>query len=362
MSTEAEAALVERFRLRSLVEACLIVEEGVAATKDVDLGMVGGAGLAQGPFAAADEQGLDSVLEALERAEARNGSDFSPPVLLRRLVAQGRLGRSCGQGFFPYPRPDAGTGGESVLLETRGPVAIAWLDRPPANPLSPALLGELAELWRSLDGAVRALVITSSSPAVFSAGADIREFTRMDQTTGRELMDLAHGLLRDMERSSRVTIAAVNSLAYGGGCELAMGCDLRIAAESANFAQPEIGLGIIPGFGGTQRLPRLVGPAQALEMNLTGQPVGAWEALRLGLVNRVVPDHELLDSALGWATKLAQQAPISVGQIKAVSDVRDLDEGIEAEKRGFLEAFASDDAREGLSAFLEKRQARFSGR
>ena len=362
MSTEADAELVERFRLRSLVEACLIVEEGIASTKDVDLGMTGGAGLAQGPFAAADERGLDSVLEALESAEARLGEDFSPPVLLRRLVAQGRLGRSSGQGFFPYPRPDPDGTGENVLLETRGQVAIAWLDRPPANPLSPALLSELAELWRSLDGVVRALVITSSSPAVFCAGADIREFQRMDQTTARELMDLAHGLLRDMERSSTVTIAAVNSLAYGGGCELAMGCDLRIAAESATFGQPEIGLGIIPGFGGTQRLPRLVGPARALEMNLVGQPVGAWEALRIGLVNRVVPDHEPLDSALGFATKLAQQAPISVAQIKAVSDAPDLDEGIEAEKQGFLEAFASDDAREGVTAFLEKRQARFSGR
>ena len=361
MSTETDAALVERFRLRSLVEACLIVEEGVAATKDVDIGMTGGAGLAQGPFAAADEQGLDAVLDALERAEASWGEDFSPPLLLRRLVAQGRLGRSTGQGFFPYPRPDEGHAGENVLLETRGPVAIAWLARPPANPLSPALLRDLAELWRAVEGRVRVLVIASSSPAVFCAGADIREFTKMDRTAARELMDVAHGLLRDMERSSTVTIAAVNSLAYGGGCELAMGCDLRIAAESATFGQPEIGLGIIPGFGGTQRLPRLVGPARALEMNLTGQPVGAWEAFRIGLVNRVAPDHELLDTALGWAAKLAQQAPLSVAQIKAVSHAADLDEGIELEKRGFLEAFASDDAREGVAAFLEKRQARFSG-
>ena len=362
MSTGADQDVAERFRLRALVEACLIVEEGVAGTKDVDLGMIGGAGLAQGPFAAADERGLDSVLEALERAEARFGEDYSPPVLLRRLVGQGRLGRSTGQGFFPYPRPDEGHSGENVLLETRGPVAIAWLARPPANPLSPALLRELGELWRSLEGRVRVLVITSSSPAVFSAGADIREFTRMDQTTGRELMDLAHGLLRDMERSSTVTIAAVNSLAYGGGCELAMGCDLRLAAESATFAQPEITLGIIPGFGGTQRLPRLVGPGRALEMNLTGQPVGAWEAFRMGLVNRVTPDHELLDTALVWARKLAQQAPVSVGRIKAVSHAADLDDGIELEKRGFLEAFGSEDAREGVAAFLEKRQARFSGR
>ena len=119
-----------------------------------------------------------------------------------------------------------------------------------------------------------------------------------------------HALLREMERSSVATIAAVNALAFGGGCELAMACDFRIAAESATFGQPEINLGIIPGFGGTQRLPRLVGEAKALEMNLTGDPIGAEEAYELGLATRVVPDHELLDTALAWARKLAGQAPL----------------------------------------------------
>ena len=128
-----------------------------------------------------------------------------------------------------------------------------------------------------------------------------------------------HGLLRDMERSRIVTIAAVNALAFGGGCELAMACDVRIAADSASFGQPEINLGIIPGFGGTQRLPRLVGEAKALELNLTGDPIGAGEAYELGLANRVVPDHELLDTALAWARKLAGQAPLAVEQIKRVS-------------------------------------------
>ena len=171
-----------------------------------------------------------------------------------------------------------------------------------------------------------------------------------------------HGLLRDMERSSIVTIAAVNALAFGGGCELAMACDLRIAAESATFGQPEINLGIIPGFGGTQRLPRLVGEARALELNLTGDPIGAGEAYELGLANRVVADHELLDTALAWARKLAGQAPLAIEQIKRVSAAGDLDAGIEAEKQGFAAVFGSEDAREGISAFLQKRAARFEGR
>jgi enoyl-CoA hydratase/3-hydroxyacyl-CoA dehydrogenase len=170
-----------------------------------------------------------------------------------------------------------------------------------------------------------------------------------------------HGLLRDMERSSVVTIAAVNAIAYGGGCELAMACDLRIAAASASFGQPEINLGIIPGFGGTQRLPRLVGEGRARELNLTGDPILADDAYEIGLVNRVVPDHELLDVALAWARKLAGQAPIGIEQIKRVSAAGDLDEGIEAEKRGFAHVFASEDAKEGISAFLQKRTAKFRG-
>ena len=165
-----------------------------------------------------------------------------------------------------------------------------------------------------------------------------------------------------MEQSSTVTIAAVNSIAFGGGCELAMACDFRLAAESATFGQPEINLGIIPGFGGTQRLPRLVGEAKALEMNLVGDPIGAYEALRLGLANQVVPDHELFDTALAWATKLAGQAPLAVEQIKRVSANGDLDEGIEAEKAGFATAFGSEDAKEGIGAFLGKRQPKFEGK
>jgi enoyl-CoA hydratase/3-hydroxyacyl-CoA dehydrogenase len=137
---------------------------------------------------------------------------------------------------------------------------------------------------------------------------------------------------------------------------------VRIAARSATFGQPEIKLGIIPGFGGTQRLPRLAGAAKALEMNLVGDPILADEAFELGLCNRVVEDHELLDTALMWARKLAAQAPLAAGAIKRVSGPGELGEGIEAEKRAFAEVFTSDDAREGIAAFLGKRQARFQGR
>ncbi|MGZ4202209.1 MAG: enoyl-CoA hydratase-related protein [Thermoleophilaceae bacterium] len=364
MSTveQTTGTLVARFSLKALVECCLVLEEGVAGIKDIDIGMMAGAGILPGPFARADEQGLDVVLESLERAQAEWGEWFEPPLILRRLVAQGRLGKKSGQGFFPYPQPDAGEQRETVLVETRGDVTIAWLNRPPANPLSPQLAAELSEVWESVDGRARVFVIASSNPFTFSAGADIKEFTRMDpETDGRQMVEGMHSLARSMERSRTVTIASVNSIAFGGGCELAMACDFRIAADSATFGQPEINLGIIPGFGGTQRLPRLVGEAKALEMNLTGTPIGAWEALRLGLVNQVVPDHELFDTTLSWARKMAQQAPLAIEQIKRISHRPDLDDGLRAEAEAFAAAFGSADAREGIGAFLGKRQPKFTG-
>ena len=356
--------LADRFNLKALVEACLLVEEGVATTKDIDLGMMAGAGLMPPPFARADAEGLDDVLGKLERAAADWGERFEPPLLLRRLVNQGRVGVKSGQGFFAYKRPDEDfEQGSTVALETRGDVAIAWLDNPPANSVSPQVVDDLERIWEHVKsgGNVRALVIASANPQIFCAGADIKAFTSMDETTAQEFIDRGHALLRDLERSGIATIAAVNAVAYGGGCELAMACDVRIAAQAALFGQPEINLGIIPGLGGTQRLPRLVGTNKALEMNLTGDPVPAGDAFDFGLVNRVVPDHELLDTALAWARKLGGQAPLSVARIKELSSDPTLDQGLDAEKAAFVQALQTEDAREGISAFLGKRGAQWRG-
>jgi enoyl-CoA hydratase/3-hydroxyacyl-CoA dehydrogenase len=400
--------LVELLSLKTFIEACLVLEEGVATHRDIDFGMMAGAGLdprrgLMPPFMRADSEGLDTVLERMEQAQERYGERFAPPTILRRLVAQGRLGQGSGQGFYAYPQPDSEQPGEVIKLETLAPararegaaggeaaradaararggaagegeegaaaasdegaVAIAWLANGQMNSISPQVVEDLTKVWAKVkDSGIRALVIASSNPFLFSAGADIKAFTSMDEAGGRQLLADTHALLREMGQAGVATIAAVNGLAFGGGCELAMACDIRIAARSALFGQPEIKLGIIPGFGGTQRLPRLVGQSKALEMNLIGDPVLAEEAFELGLVNRVVEDHELLDTALSWARRLAEQAPLAIEQIKRVSGAGDLDEGIAAEQAGFASVFASQDAREGISAFLAKRAPRFQGR
>ena len=367
------AELVELLSLKTFIEACLVLEEGVATHRDIDFGMMAGAGLdpRRGllpPFMKADVEGLDKILERLENAAERHGERFTPPTILRRLVAQGRLGQQSGQGFYAYPLPDAEQSAEVVKLETREDgVAIAWLANGQMNSISPQVIEDLGKVWakakdKNSHPPIHALVIASSNPFLYSAGADIKAFTSMDEAGGEQLIHAAHALFRELGSEGIATIAAVNGLAFGGGCELAMSCDVRIAARSALFGQPEIKLGIIPGFGGTQRLPRLVGSNKALEMNLIGDPILADEAFEMGLANRVVEDHELLDTALSWARKLASQAPLALEQIKRVSAAGDLDEGIEAEKGAFASVFVSADAKEGISAFLGKRAPHFEGK
>jgi enoyl-CoA hydratase/3-hydroxyacyl-CoA dehydrogenase len=361
--------LIAMFTCRALIEACQLVEEGICSVRDIDLGMMTGTGLdpRKGlfpPLWRADLEGLDTVLERIESLEEKHGERFAAPVTLKRLVAQGRLGLKSGQGFYPYPQPDEGEQADTVKLETRGDVAIAWLANAPMNAISPDVIRDLGAVWEKVKGSeeIGAMVIASSIPVVFSAGADIKAFTQMDEAGGEELLHTAHALLRELGADSVATIAAVNSIAFGGGCELAMACDVRIAAEAAVFGQPEIKLGIVPGFGGTQRLPRLVGPNKALEMNLIGDAILSEDAAECGLVNRLVPDHELFETALMWARKLAGQAPVARAQIKSASHKGDLDEGIEAEKQAFATAFGSEDAKEGIAAFLGKRTPKWSGR
>jgi enoyl-CoA hydratase/carnithine racemase len=365
-STALDERIAERFTLKAIVEACLVLEEGIAGVREIDLGLMLGTGMVPGPFARADFRGLDDVLAALERAEREWGEQFAPPLILRRLVAQGRLGAKSGQGFYPYPQPEPGYENAPVKLDRRGDdIAVLWLDNPPANSLSPAVVEAFERAWSEVEGQARAVIVASPNPALFCAGADIKAFTTMDAQGGRAMLERAHALLRSFERSRTMTIAAVNGMALGGGCELTMGCDVRIAAYSASFGQPEINLGLIPGYAGSQRLARLVGKGRALELLLTGEAVTADEAYRIGLVNRVVPAAELAAAAKSLARALAEKAPVAVRYI-----IDAVNRGLEMplaeaqlyEATLFGLVATTEDMREGTKAFLEKRKAQFKGR
>lgn len=254
----------------------------------------------------------------------------------------------------------------NILLDSQAGVATITINRPPANALSKATIEELNAAFDALesDANVRAIVITGSGQYVFIGGADIGEFVGLDEAAARASVQRGHELFSKIERFPKPVIAAVNGVCVGGGNELAMACDVRIAAESAKFGQPEVNLGIIPGWGGTQRLPRLVGKGRALEMMLTGDLVKADDAARYGLVNKVVPDNEVLTHARNLARKLSMGAPLAMARIKDAVNAgleRGFETGLSAEAEGMLAIFGTKDATEGVSAFLGKRRPKFTG-
>jgi enoyl-CoA hydratase len=250
----------------------------------------------------------------------------------------------------------------NLLLEVENGIAVVTINRPKSlNALNSETLAELSECFSDIEKRddVKVLILTGSGEKSFVAGADISEMVNNDTIGGRKMALLAKAAFEKLENMRQVTIAAVNGFALGGGCEIAMACDIRVASENAKFAQPEVGLGTIPGFGGTQRLARLVGKGRAKELIFTTDMIDAQEAYRIGLANKVVPLAELLDKCKEMAKKIMAQSSYAVSLAKAAINAGldvDLNSGLKLEADLFGLTFATADKKEGMTAFVEKRK------
>jgi enoyl-CoA hydratase len=248
-----------------------------------------------------------------------------------------------------------------------GEVAVLTIDRQDKlNALDPTVVEEIGQSLLELEAeGPRAIIVTGAGEKSFVAGADIGVMSTMSPVEAKRFAEISNAAMALLDRSPIPTIAAVNGFALGGGCEVALACDIRIAAENALFGFPEVSLGILPGMGGTQRLPRLLGPALAKELIFTGRRLDAREALSMGLVNHVVPRGEALNTAREIAAQIAANGPIAVRYAKAATNRAlevDLISGLEYETDQFALLFSTEDAREGMTAFIERRKPQFQGR
>ena len=254
---------------------------------------------------------------------------------------------------------------ETLILFREESYAVITLNRPPANAISEQLVKELKAALDEVekDPAVLSVIITGAGDRIFCAGADLG--SAFSGGNVEEFIRFGNAVLRRIERFPKPMIAAINGHALGGGCEIAMACHLRIMKETARIGQTESNLGIIPGYGGTQRLPRLIGRGKALEFLILGAQVPAPEALQLGLLNKLSKEGETLADAKAWARQIAKRAPVATRLILQAVDEglnTDIDGGLEAETRAFLEVLRTEDAAEGIQAFFQKREAQFKGK
>jgi len=259
-------------------------------------------------------------------------------------------------------------GYQNLLVETRDGITFVTINRPDKlNALNDQVMVELGQAAERIatEAGIRGAILTGAGPKAFVAGADIGDLSQQGPFDGKARAQRGQGVLRRLETCGKPVIAAINGFALGGGCELAMACHIRIAAENAKFGQPEVKLGIAPGYGGTQRLPRLVGKGVALQLILTGEMIDAQEAYRIGLVNKVVPSADLLPESEKVMRGILAMGPLAVRLAMEAVDQgleMSLDEGLLLEANHFGLLAATQDMKEGLTAFLEKRPAKFQGR
>jgi enoyl-CoA hydratase len=257
---------------------------------------------------------------------------------------------------------------ENIVYEKKNSITYVTVNRPKVlNALNMATMGELRAAFQdaSDDAAVRVVLMTGSGEKAFIAGADISELQKLSPVEAKEYTHRGQSVLDLIENLGKPVIACINGFALGGGCEIAMACTMRLASENAKLGQPEVKLGVIPGYGGTQRLPRLVGKAMAMQLNLTGEIISAQEAHRIGLVNEVVPVAELIPRAEAIAAKIIANAPLAIRYcMEAVNKGLEmtLAEGLFLEATLFAVTCATEDKKEGTTAFLEKRAAKFQGK
>lgn len=256
---------------------------------------------------------------------------------------------------------------ETVHMEVTQKCALLTIDYPPANALSPTVRDELAARVESAmkDDGIWTVIISGAGPKFFMAGADIPKLLELGYETGRERVRKSRALYSMLAGGEKPVIAAINGICMGGGLELAMACDIRVAAEHAKLGLPEVNLGLIPGGGGTQRLPRLVGPGWANYLMFTGEAISAAQALDLGLVQKVVPAQDLRDAALALSDTINSKGPLAVRAVKRASFLGmqgTLEQGLDIENEAFGRICATDDKNEGVTAFLEKRRPVFQGK
>jgi enoyl-CoA hydratase/3-hydroxyacyl-CoA dehydrogenase len=348
-------------------EAAYMLREGIASKEDIETAVKLGLGWPKGIFELADEIGIDRIAEAIARVRSETGLEFIElDPLLASMVKEGKLGVKSGEGFYKYAMVEE-VRKETIIVRKEKPIAWIILNRPERlNAINPKMLEELSRTLDELeeDPDIRVVIVKGSGRA-FSAGADVTAFAGINPILAVKASRKFQELTLKMQFYTKPVIAAIHGYALGGGLELALSADFRIASEDAMLGQPEINLGFIPGAGATQRLARIVGPARAKELIMTGDLIPAVEAYKMGLVNKVVKPEALDGEARSLAMKLAEKPPLALMAAKLAVDTgfeAGLWPGLAMESQLFGILFSTEDVIEGVTAFLEKRRPKFKGR
>ena len=348
-------------------EAAYLLREGIASREDIETAVKLGLGWPKGVFELADDLGIDRVVESIRRVRSETGLEFlEPDPLLVKMVEEGKLGRKSGEGFYRYAAVEEVVK-ETIIVRKEKPIAWIVLNRPERlNAINPKMIEEISKALDDLeeDPDVKVVIFKGSGRA-FCAGADVTAFAGINPMLAVKASRKFQELTLKIQFYTKPTITAIHGYALGGGLELALSTDFRIASEEAMLGQPEINLGFIPGAGATQRLAKIVGPAKAKELIMTGEFIPAVEAHKIGLVNKLVKPGALDEEARNLALKLAEKPPLALMAAKIAIDTgleAGLWPGLSIESQLFGILFSTEDVIEGVTAFLEKRKPRFKGR